>query len=326
MEGPFREADSRPRSPFYRRASTRGRLKAGFKGLIGPAWLFRIHRLGRLRWCTKYRLMRRFRTEVGLATQLRYVLLDPEVESFSYEVENTDEMIVGLARALGRSAAELAGYAREVDHDPELTTRLGRHVWWRLDLKRRPPLGNRLAWYLLVRANKPRLVVETGIYLGLGSLTLLRALERNAEEGSPGELMSFDVVRGAGTFVPRRLRGSWQRFTGDTAETLPVAVQNRAVDVLFQDTPHTDHNQRLEFGVALAHAAPTLLLFDGSGGKSRTLRDLCEQRGGRYHDVPLRARNHIYPGDAVTFATFTKASNPETITCGEVDSVRERRT
>jgi hypothetical protein len=313
MEGPFGDAERPLPSPSHSRASARSHLAARVKTLIGPAWRFRIHRLGRLRWRTKYLLMRRFGTNVGFSTRLRYVLLDPEIESFSYEVENTDEMVAGLAQALGRPAAELAGYVKETHEDPELTTRLGRHLWWRFDLKRKPPLGNRLAWYLLVRVNKPRLVVETGIYLGLGSLTLLRALERNAEEGSPGELMSFDIVPGAGAFVPGRLRQPWQRFTGNTGQTLPVALRDRAIDVLFQDTPHTDQNQRFEFGVALAHAAPTLLLLDASGGKSPTLRNICEEQSGRYNCVPLRARNHIYPGDAITFGTFTKASEADTI-------------
>jgi hypothetical protein len=39
-------------------------------------------------------------------------------------------------------------------------------------------------------------VVETAIQEGLGSAVLLRALERNAEEGSSGELISFDVMLG----------------------------------------------------------------------------------------------------------------------------------
>ena len=46
--------------------------------------------------------------------------------------------------------------------------------------------GRRLGWYALVRALKPRTVVETGVDKGLGSCVLAAALLRNRSEGYPG--------------------------------------------------------------------------------------------------------------------------------------------
>jgi predicted O-methyltransferase YrrM len=281
------------------------------KRMIGPQWRFRAHRLGRLRWATKYRLMRGFNANVGLRSKLAYVLLDPEIESFSYELDNEPEVIAALAAALGRPVDELAAYAAETHRDPELNEVLARRLRWRFDVKRRMPLGNRLAWYVIARARKPALVVETGIYLGLGSLALLRALERNAEEGCPGELMSFDSVATAGSIVPERARPGWNRIVGSTRDLLPSAVENRRVDMLFQDTPHTEENQRFEFGAALSNAGESLLLLDASGGTSPTLVKMCEESGGSYHRIPLRSHQHIYPGVAITFAVFEEAGGKD---------------
>ena len=277
------------------------------KRMVGPEWRFRAHRLGRLRWWTKYRLMRTFQTDIGWRRRAAYVLFDPEIESFSYQLENEAEAITSLAAALGRPVGELSAYAAETREDPEFNQLLRHHVRWRLDVKRRPPLGNRLAWYVIVRACKPKLIVETGIYLGLGSLTLLRALERNTEEGMPGELMSFDNVPSAGNVVPEPMHRRWRRFVGTTQDMLPPALKDRSVDMLFQDTPHTEENQRFEFGAAFAHAAPRLLLLDASGGKAPTLRTICSERRGAYHHVPMPSRGHIYPGAAITFAVFDTA-------------------
>jgi predicted O-methyltransferase YrrM len=274
------------------------------KNLIGPQWRYRAHRLGRLRWLTKYRLMRKYGAEASWRTRWTYVLVDPEIESFSYRLDDEVGAVSALAAALGRPAQEFLAYAAETHQDPELNRLLWRHVRWRLDLKRRPPLGNRLAWYVLVRAFKPKLIAETGIYLGLGSLALLRALERNAGEGSPGELVSFDVVPSAGVLVREQLRPGWHRILGDTRDTLPEALAGRSVEMLFQDTPHTEENQRFEFGVALANAGPRLLLLDASGGYAPTLRALCSERGGTYHQVPMRSRAHIHPGVPISFAVF----------------------
>jgi len=274
--------------------------------IVSPEWRFRTHRLARLRWLTKYRLMRRYDTDVGIHRQLAYVLFDPEIESFSYEIENEPEVIAGLAAALGRPEEELLAYAAETRRDPELNQLLTRHLRWRFHIKRRLPLGNRLAWYLIVRVLKPELVVETGIYLGLGSLVLLRALERNSQEGSPGELMSFDMVSSAGSVVREQVRRGWIRVVGSTRDLLVPALEDRRVDMLFQDTPHTEENQRFEFGAAISRAAPHLLLVDGSGGQSPTLEAISGERNGAYHRVPLRSRDHIYPGQPIAFAAFAQ--------------------
>jgi Methyltransferase domain len=280
-------------------------VKHTLKRLVGPDWQFRTHRLGRLRWLTKYRLMRCFDTDIALRRKLEYVFLDPEIESFSFELGNEPDVIAHMASALGCPEAELTAYAAETRNDPELGPLLAHHLRRRFDVKHRPPLGNRLAWYLIARALKPKLIVETGIYQGLGSLTLLRALEHNRREGHPGELMSFDAVASAGSMVREQARQGWVRHIGFTSDLLAHTLQGRQVDILFQDTPHTDENQRMEFGAALANAAPTLLLLDASSGASPTLKAISQERGGSYHLVPLHSREHIYPGGPVSFAIFT---------------------
>ncbi len=236
------------------------------------------------------------------------MLLDPELESFSYDLRDEHVTISSLAEALAVPVEELEGYAAETRSDPELGRELSRHVRWRIEAKRRMPIGTRLPWYLIVRAKKPAVVVETGIHMGLGSLTLLRALERNNAEGHPGELLSFDFSRHAGWLVRERLREPWQRYHGSTSQTLRPALDGREVGVLFQDTIHTEENQLHEFGAALDHAAQELLLIDCSSGQAGTLQRLCAERGGVFHTVPLRSRDHVFPGADFTFGSFRRAS------------------
>lgn len=281
--------------------------------VVSPDWRFRAHRLSRLRWLTKYQLTRDLKPDVGVWRQLAYVLLDPELSSYSFELGNEAEVIAGLAAAIGRQQAELAAYAAETHHDPELNEMLTRHLRWRFDMKRRLPLGNRLAWYVLVRAYKPKLVVETGIYHGLGSLALLRALERNRQEGSPGELMSFDTLPSAGSVVREEARHGWSRFIGSTHDLLLPALENRRVDMLFHDTLHTEENQRFEFEAALTHATDNLLLLDASGGHTGTLEAICAEREGIHHRVWMRSRNHVLRGYNLAFATFTGAPREGTV-------------
>lgn len=285
-----------------------GTLRTVAKRVLGPDWEHRVRGLNRLRWITKYRLMRGFAADVSPPQRLAYILLDPELESYSYDLLDEGQLIRELAAALGRPAEELAGYAAETRTDPELNASLRRHIRWRMEAKRRMPLGSRLAWYVATRALKPELVAETGIHMGLGSLTLLRALQRNREDGHPGELISFDVNPRAGILVREQLREGWHRVIGNTTETLAGTLSGRPVGILFQDTQHTEENQRFEFGIALANAAPALMLVDCSGGHAPALEQLCEERGGSYHRAPMRSRSHIHPGGEFRFGLFRDAA------------------
>ena len=147
------------------------------------------------------------------------MLFDPETHSYSYELGNRDELVEFCASLLGSSAAEAGGYLAETDSDPELGARLRRRTLTRIDAKWRMPLGNSLLWYVIARAVKPALIVETGIFDGLGSLMLLRALERNAEDGVDGRLLSIDLDPQAGWIVPERLGGAGSRCSGTSSPT-----------------------------------------------------------------------------------------------------------
>jgi predicted O-methyltransferase YrrM len=277
-------------------------VKGWLKDRLGEDWRRRLHRLSRLRWLTKVRIIRN--EGLPVREHLRYILLDPEVESYTYRVANVAGMLETIADATGAPIDELRRYVLEADTDPELRDNLARRLRWRLDVKRRPELANRLGWYVLIRALRPRLIVETGIYNGFGSLTLLRALERNELDGTVGELISFDSSELAGTFVDRRRHPGWRRVVGMTTDVLEDTLAGREIGALFQDSDHSVAVQQLEFGTALAQSEPTLLLVDASGGQTPVLEQLSRERGGDYRRVRLGATDHWYQRGELTFALF----------------------
>ncbi len=257
-----------------------------------------LRRTSRLRWLTKRSILAKY--GVVLREQpkmyLRYLLWDPEVESYSYEIANDDELCAFGAAHFGITLEAARGYVAEARTDPELTVRLTRRLRWRFDVKHRLPVGNRLLWYLAVRATKPALVVETGIYEGLGSLVLLRALARNADDGVDGRLISVDIDPKSGFLVAPRLRDRWTKLTGFSHHELERAIgPAERVGLLLQDTPHTEANQRWEFDFALRHAAPRLVLVEGSGGYCPTMGDLAERLGVELLHFREQPLDHFYP-------------------------------
>ncbi len=256
-------------------------------------------RLSRLRWLTKRGILHHYGVSLRdrPALYLRYLLWDPEVESYSYDIANDDELCAFAEANFGVTARQARDFLSEARRDPELTTRLSERTRWRFDAKNKLPIGNRLLWYVAARARKPELIVETGIYEGLGSLVLLRALERNADDGVEGRLVSIDVDPMCGFLVrdESALTARWTKVIGMTGDLLPEVVAGRPIGMLLQDTPHTEENQRYEFGVALRQADDPVILIEGSGGYCPTLGELADQLGLQREHFVERPRDHFYP-------------------------------
>jgi hypothetical protein len=282
-------------------------IKSQLRGLP-PAWQNRLRRFGRFRWLEKSRIVRgygvSFREQPLLVT--RYVLLDPEVGDFSYELDNEHELVDFLVRVLGSERTTIAGYLAEIGADEKLRRELAGRTRWRIDMKRRIHFGPRVGWYAIARALKPRLIVETGIKHGLGSLVLLTALERNAREGSPGRLISFDTDPFSGWVVTERLRENWQPVFASTFDALDSALEGHEVDLFICDTPPDYEIESFEMRAAMRHASKDITLIAGNGDRTVALPELVAEMNGEYHHFVERPRRHIYPGAGLGLARNIK--------------------
>jgi predicted O-methyltransferase YrrM len=116
--------------------------------------------------------------------------------------------------------------------------------------------------YVLVRAARPRIIVETGVLYGASSAHLLAALARNGD----GTLYSIEIGRKPDEpaheyFVPDELRDRWRLRIGDARRDLPAVMERCApVDMFYHDSLHTYDHMFWEFGTALPYLAPGGLL------------------------------------------------------------------
>jgi hypothetical protein len=262
----------------------------------------------RLRWLLKLRLLRHYGFPIWRRPirALRYVLFDPEVESFSYDLANSDALARALAPQLGVNVDQVVGWMDEARTDPILTRDRGVH--W--SSKRRQPLGNRTVWYPIIRATKPRLVVEAGVHEGLGSEMILVALRRNAAEGHPGKLLSFDIFEDTGWLVAPELRDdNWEFVLESTLTGMQRALRGRTVDLFIHETPHTDETINHEVGVALHHSGDRgLVVIDSSGDTCEALRRICDSCDVACHYLLDEPRDHIVRSNGTNIAIFDRAA------------------
>jgi len=167
----------------------------------------------------------------------------------------------------GARPADLVRYRRELRESnlPDLLLRRGAGLAFVREL----PQGALL--YLLVRAARPRRIVETGVRPGYSTAWMLAALDANGA----GDLTSLGpgptAGRGAGVrdvsvgqFVAPALRGRWTLALGNTEERLREILQDsRGVDLFFYDNGPGVTRARFELraawealserGILLAH-------------------------------------------------------------------------
>jgi predicted O-methyltransferase YrrM len=109
--------------------------------------------------------------------------------------------------------------------------------------------------FFLVRAVKPRVVVETGVCYGVSSSYILEALDQNGA----GELYSIDLGNKPGEppndfFVPRRLKGRWHLILDDAKQALPHLLEQLGeIDIFHHDSLHTYEHMTWEYETALRH-------------------------------------------------------------------------
>jgi predicted O-methyltransferase YrrM len=103
-----------------------------------------------------------------------------------------------------------------------------------------------LLLYVLTRALKPKIIVETGVANGSSSSFFLKGLEENGM----GELYSIDLHyregistppgKDLGWMIPEYLRHRWNLILGESTAVLPKLLNElEGIDIFFHDSRHT---------------------------------------------------------------------------------------
>lgn len=194
-----------------------------------------------------------------LGRSMRWLLTSREWTNFSYDYTTTgrDAAIEVLSVVTARPREELARYAAELEQDAELRDSIRRGIQaagYRYGIDPGIGLGKRLLYYVVVRATKPRVVVEAGTHLGLGAVLLRRALERNRSESHGGKLYSVDLIEGHGHLLDRSDPSIAELTISDTVAFL--ARFNEPIDFFIHDTANEDTHEHAQFAELQRRLSP----------------------------------------------------------------------
>ncbi|MGN9808285.1 O-methyltransferase [Micromonospora sp. BQ11] len=161
--------------------------------------------------------------------------------------------------------------------------------------------ARRIGWYAIVRAVRPKHVVETGVDKGLGSVVLAAALLRNAAEGHPGRVTSLDINPEAGYLAKV---APWSEVVdlviGDSLAS--IAALDRPVDLFLHDSDHRTAHERREFAAVEPKLAPGAILLTDNVTITNVLAEHAERTGRRFLAYRETPADHWYPGDGIGVA------------------------
>ena len=233
---------------------------------------------------------------------LKWGFRSREDSNFTYDL--TDLNIQYLAWALSvatrKTYSEIHGYLQEARNDFELQ----RHV---IEMARKPGqayaadprcvFGRRLGWYAVVRAMKPRAVLETGVDKGLGAVLLCSALLRNSEEGYDGRYYGTDINGEAGYLLCRKYRKFGEILYGDSIQSLKRF--RGTIDLFIHDSDHSAEYEYQEYQTISGKLGRKAIILSDNSHVTDRLAVFSLENGRRFLFFPEVPKDHWYPGGGI---------------------------
>jgi len=228
-----------------------------------------------------------------------------EYTNFTYELDNVNKLYLAsfVSQVTGAKLDKIEGYIKELECDNDLRSHINKIILsssskWSADPEAR--YGRRLGWYALVRAVKPKIIVETGTDKGLGSCVFATALMKNSEEGFPGFLYSTDINTDAGILFQEPYNSFGKILFGDSIESLKTL--NEVIDVFIHDSNHSSEYEMMEYKTISNKLSDKALILSDNAHVSSKLWEFARNTKRDFLFFQEKPKNHWYPGGGIGFA------------------------
>jgi len=180
----------------------------------------------------------------------KWFLASREYTNYTYALsdENIEDLVDFVSVVSGKPPATVADFISEIQRDTDLREHIEsstRDLPFSAGADKTVQFSRRMGWYALIRATKPKLVVETGTDKGLGSCVIAAALMKNNAEGDSGKLMAIDINPEAGGLVSGKYADFVEQIYDDSLAALSRVSSE--IDLFIHDSDHSLTHEAAEY-------------------------------------------------------------------------------
>jgi hypothetical protein len=147
---------------------------------------------------------------------------------------------------------------------------------------------------------KPKVIVETGVERGHGSVLLCSALLRNAEEGFPGRYFGTDINPKAGWLLAGKYAEVGKIIYGDSINSLEAFSD--AINLFINDSDHSADYEAHEYRTISGKLAAGAIILGDNAHASDKLALFARESGRRFLFFKEVPKGHWYPGAGIGIA------------------------
>jgi predicted O-methyltransferase YrrM len=225
-----------------------------------------------------------------------------EIANFTYELTDYNRLLLAdtISAVTGAPESQIESFLSEPARDAELLA----HIAAATHASKRRTIsdaiarfGRRLGWYAFARAIKPKLIIETGVDKGLGSVLLCAALLRNRAEGHEGFYFGTDINPEAGFLLSGKWAEVGKILYGDSIESLRKL--NQPIDLFINDSDHSADYELTEYRTVAAKLAPRAIVLGDNAHCSKSLCTFARESGRKFLFFAEQPLKHWYPGAGI---------------------------
>lgn len=233
---------------------------------------------------------------------IRWGFISREGGNYTYDLTETNMIYLSqiVSITTGASITQVQHYIKEAKSDKVLEDHIKKETKRSSQSKYadlRVAFGRRLGWYAFVRALRPKVIIETGIDKGLGSVLLCSALLKNKAEGFDGKYYGTDINPHAGYLLKGQYSEVGKLLYGDSIETLKRF--NQKIDLFINDSDHSAQYEKNEYYTVLSKLSPNAYILGDNSHVTDELVRFSIQAGRKFLFFKEEPLNHWYPGAGI---------------------------
>jgi predicted O-methyltransferase YrrM len=157
--------------------------------------------------------------------------------------------------------------------------------------------GRRIGWYAFVRILRPRVVVESGVDLGVGACILASALLRNAESGNEGRYFGTEIRSEAGQLLKDIYASVGEIIYGDSIASIKSFP--RPIDVFINDSDHSPDYEYLEYLAIRDRLSSRAIVLGDNAHVTDSLSRFSRECSRDFIFFSEKPADHWYPGAGI---------------------------